>query len=209
MPFTVIVNENSHYMDESESYTLGEFQTAGEGLAACKQMVDDDLAELHTPGMPAEELYRQYTTFGRDPHIVPADDNSRFSAWVYAKERCPTICNTPPATQTTGVYIEWFKVTFDDAAIHLDVSPPASDPWAARIEWARIVRICFRSGDFPESDDVYIFTDERPESRLIPIDASGGYELWQEVLRRKLFDAELAIRAAASPGGELFCDPDT
>ena len=205
MSYTVIVNENSHYMDESESYTLGEFETAEQALAACKEMVGQDLAELHTAGMPAEELYRQYTTFGRDPYIVPADDGSKFSAWDYAKERCTAICNTPQP----GVYIEWFKVTFDDIAIHLDVSPPASDPWAARIEWARIVRICFRSGDFPESDDVYIFTGERPESRLIPIDASGGFELWQEVLRRKLFDAELAIRAAASPGNELFCDPDT
>jgi hypothetical protein len=204
MPFTVIVNENSHYMDESESYTLGEFETAEQALAACKEMVDQDLAELHTPGVPADELYRQYTTFGRDPYIVPADDRSKFSAWEYAKECCAQKCAPQP-----GVYIEWFKVSFDDTSIHLDVSPPASDPWAARIEWARIVRVCFRSGDFLESDEVYIFTDERPESRLIPIDASGGYELWQEVLRRKLFDAELAIRAATSPGGELFCDPDT
>jgi hypothetical protein len=200
MPFTVIVNENSHYMDESESYTLGEFETAEEALAACKRMVDQDLAELHTAGMPAEDLYRQYTTFGRDPQIVP---DGGFSAWDYAKARSAAICNTPQP----GVYIDWFRVTFDDIAIYLDVTPPARDPWQARIEWARIVRICFKSGDFPESDEVYIFTDERPESRLIPIDASGGYELWQEILGRKLFDAELAIRAAASPGGELFCDP--
>jgi hypothetical protein len=159
--------------------------------------------------MPAEGLYRQYTTFGRDPYIVPADDASKFSAWDYAKERCTAICQPPQP----GVYIEWFKVSFDDTAIYLDVSPPAREPWQARIEWARewarIVRICFKSGDFPESDEVYIFTDERPESRVIPIDASGGYELWQKILRRKLFDTELAIRAATSPGGELFCDPDT
>jgi hypothetical protein len=204
--FSVIVNENSHYMDGSESYTLGDFTTAEEALTACKRMVDEDLDELHTAGMPADDLYRQYTTFGRDPHIVPADESTRFSAWVYAKERCDAVC--APQDRQPGIYIEWFKVTFDDTAIYLDVSPPARDPWQDRIEWARIVRICFRSGDFPESDEVYIFTGERPESRLIPVDASGGYELWDEILRRKLFDAELAIRAATSPGGELFCDPD-
>ena len=206
MPFTVIVNENSHYMDESESYTLGEFETAEEALAACKRMVDEDLAELHTAGMPAEELYRRYTTFGRDPYIVPADYSSKFSAWDYAKERSTAICKPP---QTAGVFIEWFRVSFDDTAIHLDATPPDRDRWQAVIGWARINRICFRSGEFSESDELYIFTDERPESRLIPIDAHGGFELWQEILRRRLFDAELAIRAAASPGGEIFCDPDT
>lgn len=201
--FSIIIYENSHYMDESESYTHGEFQTAEEALDAAKNIVDLDLDELYTPGMSAEDLYRQYTSFGRDPQIVPG---SGFSAWDYARERSAAICST--TAPGTGVYIEWFKVTFDDTAIYLNVTPPGRDGWQARIEWSGIVRICFKSGDFPESDEVYIFTDERPESRLIPTDASGGYELWQEILRRKLFDAELAIRAATSPGGELFCDPD-
>ena len=75
-----------------------------------------------------------------------------------------------------------------------------------RIEWARIIRVCFKAADFLESDDIYIFTDERPESHLIPTEGAGGLDLWNEIVRRGLFDAELAIRAAASTG-EVFCHP--
>lgn len=206
MSFTVIVYENSHYMDESESYTHGEFGSAGEALAAAKKLVDRELDSLYTPGMPPEDLYRQFTTFGVDPIIIPAPEGG-FSAWDYAKERCLELCAPPGEESSKGVYIPWFKVLFDEAEIHLDVAAPSYEPWQARLEWQRIIRICFKTADLAGSDEMYIFTDERPESRVVPVDADGGYELWQEVLRRGLFDAELAIKAARSLGGELFCHP--
>jgi hypothetical protein len=56
------------------------------------------------------------------------------------------------------------------------------------------------------SDGIYVFTRERPESYVIPTEARGGGELWSEILRRKLFDATLAIEAASSTGG-LYCWP--
>jgi hypothetical protein len=190
-------------MDESESYTHGEFPTAEEALAAAKKLVDEDLASACSPGMPPEDLYRQFATFGVDPVIVPALEPP-FSAWDYAKERCLEICAPPPATPTLA---DWFKTSFDEDGITLNVSPPAFDHWQARIEWTRIVRICFKTGDFLETDEIYIFTSERPESRVIPTEAAGGLDLWNEIIRRGLFDAELAIRAASS-SNELFCDPD-
>ena len=45
--------------------------------------------------MTASELYDAYTGFGDDPFIVVldgADDNAKFSAWNYAKERSRVIC---------------------------------------------------------------------------------------------------------------------
>jgi hypothetical protein len=205
MSYTVIVYENSHYMDESESYTHGEFPTAEAALAAAKKLVDEDLAAAYSPGMPPEDLFRQFTTFGVDPVIVPALEPP-FSAWDYAKQRCLEICAPPPESNRLA---DWFKTSFDEHGITLDVSPPGSKHWRARIEWARVVRVCFKTGDFLESDDIYIFTDERPESYLVSTEAAGGLDLWNEIIRRGLFHAEIAIRAASSTGNELFCDPDS
>lgn len=101
---------------------------------------------------------------------------------------------------------DWFLVRFDDAVITLEVSPPNGTPWGAQIEWARIIRVCFKSGSWDSRDEVYIFTDERPESRVIPTEAGGGGALWDEILRRKLFDAETAIEAATSTD-KVFCWP--
>ena len=97
---------------------------------------------------------------------------------------------------------------FDDSAISLRVDPPGADAaaWQATIAWERITRVCFEANDWHESDAVYIFTDERPESYAIPIEADGGQALWSEILDRKLFDAEIAIEAAMATN-ELFCFP--
>jgi len=55
-------------------------------------------------------------------------------------------------------------------------------------------------------DDIYLFTHLRPESYVIPTEAHGGPELWNEIIERGLFDAKLAIEAATSVGG-VFCWP--
>ena len=101
---------------------------------------------------------------------------------------------------------EWFRVQFDEANISLNVNPPNRSPWAAQIKWERIIRICFNAGDLENPDEIYIFTDERPESYLIPIAASGGDALWDEIIHRDLFDAEVAIQGMSSTT-RLFCCP--
>jgi hypothetical protein len=100
----------------------------------------------------------------------------------------------------------WFRVRFDDSVIGLDVSPPQRESWEAQIEWQRIIRVCFKAGDLYEQDEIYIFTNERPESYLIPIEADGAGDLWNEIIRRKLFDAEMSIEATSSVN-KLFCCP--
>ena len=104
------------------------------------------------------------------------------------------------------VMSEWFQVRFDDAVISLQVNPPKQESWVAQIKWERIVRICFNAGDLDNPDVIYIFTDERPESYSIPSEADIEGALWNEILRRKLFDAEVAIEAMSSTN-KLFCCP--
>ena len=101
---------------------------------------------------------------------------------------------------------EWFRIRFDDVVISLQVEPPGRESWAAEIQWGRIIRVCFKAGDFFDPDMIYIFTDERPESYAIPAEADVEGALWNEILRRQLFDAEVAIQAMSSTN-QLFCWP--
>ena len=89
--YTVYVDDNFHYMDESERYKKGDFATLDEAIAACKQMVDEFLKDETDHDATAAERYAQYTGFGPDPFIVTDDPEAGsppFSAWSYAKQRC-------------------------------------------------------------------------------------------------------------------------
>ena len=88
--YTVYVDDNFHYMDESERYKLGDFATLDEAIKACKRSVDGFLNDERACGTAAER-YAQYTGFGPDPFIMTDDPDAGsppFSAWSYAKERC-------------------------------------------------------------------------------------------------------------------------
>jgi hypothetical protein len=78
-------------MDESERTDHGVFANADEAVAACKEIVDDDLNAMRKPGTTAKELYKLYVAFGPDPFVVPLNSKDpcvKFSAWTYAKGRC-------------------------------------------------------------------------------------------------------------------------
>lgn len=93
--YKVMVDDNFHYMDEDERYEHGVYETVDEAIAACRGIVERSLEEGYTPDVSAEALYENYVSFGDDPFIVVldgADDNAKFSAWVYAKERSRLIC---------------------------------------------------------------------------------------------------------------------
>jgi hypothetical protein len=90
--FTVFVDDNFHYMDDSHRYKFGEFNTAEEAVAACKTIVDEFLVTSHRPGITAADLYQNYVAFGEDPFVVPKDESLPFSAWEYAKQRCAELC---------------------------------------------------------------------------------------------------------------------
>jgi hypothetical protein len=58
------------------------------------------------------------------------------------------------------------------------------------------------------SDGIYVFTSLRPESYVIPVEASGGLEFWNEIVRRRLFDAGLAVKVASLSEGLVCWPPD-
>jgi hypothetical protein len=89
--YKVLINDNAHYMDESERVDHGVFATADQAIAACKAIVDDELNTMRKPGTTSKALYELYIAFGADPFVVPLnpkDPDVEFSAWTYAKERC-------------------------------------------------------------------------------------------------------------------------
>lgn len=96
MPYIVLVDDNFHYMDEDERYTLGEFDDAAIAVEHCRRIVDEYLDSAFTPGMSASQLWESYKTFGEDPFIRSIDvPKVSFSAWDYAKERCQALCAGP------------------------------------------------------------------------------------------------------------------
>jgi hypothetical protein len=92
--YRLLVDDNSHHMDESERYEAGSFATREAAQRAAQEIVDQYLESVYTPGMTADELYGSYTSWGEDPFIVsPRDDDERhFSAWDYARQRCEELC---------------------------------------------------------------------------------------------------------------------
>jgi hypothetical protein len=90
--YVVMVDDNSHYMDESERYQQGSFDSCERAVVACKRIVDDFLVGAHRPGMREDELYGLNTQFGDDPYVISDDVECAFSAWGYAKLRCAELC---------------------------------------------------------------------------------------------------------------------
>ena len=92
--YKVLIDDNFHYMDEDHRYEHGVFGTAGEAVAACKRIVDEELTYMLKPGMTADALYQLWVMFGEDPYVMPVDPTDArvaFSAWEYAKERCEVL----------------------------------------------------------------------------------------------------------------------
>lgn len=69
---------------------------------------------------------------------------------------------------------EWCTVEWDDERIYQKVSPPGRDEWQDNFKWGDIIRVCFEANDFTMSDDLILFTSQRPESYRILIEAKGG-----------------------------------
>lgn len=93
--YTVMVDDNFHYMDEDERYEHGNFATADEALAACHTIVQRSLDEHFKPGMSAVRLYELYLSFGEDPFIIPVEaDKVDFSARDFAWTRAQAMCAT-------------------------------------------------------------------------------------------------------------------
>lgn len=92
--FTVYVDDNFHYMDESERRKHGKFETFEEAVAACKAIVGQCLQDGYAKDMTADELISQYVQFGDDPWISGDYQPYHFSARDYARVRVNEICGS-------------------------------------------------------------------------------------------------------------------
>jgi hypothetical protein len=102
----------------------------------------------------------------------------------------------------------WYRVHFDDERVHRAAQPPDQPAWSDAFAWADVVRVCLEVEDFTGAGGLYLFTRQRPESYAIPMFADGALDLLQELVRRGLFDGQLALDAASAESG-LFCWPET
>ncbi|MBN1314565.1 MAG: hypothetical protein JXA42_03825 [Anaerolineales bacterium] len=88
MKYTVYVDDNFHYMDESSRYKLGEFDTWDEAVKASKKIVDDYLVDALSSAHSSDELLSSYKQFGQDPFIQCDEEDKSFSSWEYVTRRC-------------------------------------------------------------------------------------------------------------------------
>lgn len=76
----VFVDDNFHYSDESERYSVGAYDSLEEALDKCKEITIKSLEDFYETGITAEKLSAQWSMFGEDPFIVGADESVPFSA---------------------------------------------------------------------------------------------------------------------------------
>jgi hypothetical protein len=55
MRYTLLCDDNFHFMDETERIILGQFDSAEAAIAAARHVVDRDLSEAYKPGMTADK----------------------------------------------------------------------------------------------------------------------------------------------------------
>ena len=88
MKYTVMVDDNFHYMDESQRYELGKFDSLDEARNAAMKIVDEFLMENIGDVKDSDELIAMYSVYGEDPYILNDDPENHFSARTYARQRC-------------------------------------------------------------------------------------------------------------------------
>jgi hypothetical protein len=96
--------------------------------------------------------------------------------------------------------LNWFHVTFDEHGFTRRAQPLGAEAWADTVRWDEIERVCLQMEGLFGSDALYVFARGREASYAVPMEAEGAHELLDELIRRKLFEAELAITAASSEG---------
>jgi hypothetical protein len=92
MKFHLRVYDNYHYMDESEAYNHGEYETYEEALVGAKAIVDEFLVHNWTPGTKPDSLIVSFAFYGEDPIILPVGYGESFSARTYVDTRAAEIC---------------------------------------------------------------------------------------------------------------------
>ena len=90
--FKVYIDDNFHYMDESERYAVGSYYSLEEAIEKCQEITIRSLEDLYEEGITPEKLSAQWSMFGDDPFIVGGEGSVPFSARKFiTPELCQTI----------------------------------------------------------------------------------------------------------------------
>src|SRR6188474_3368230 len=88
MKFHLRVYDNFHYMDESEAYNHGHYNSYEDAVKAAKAIIEEFFMHNWKRGMTPGELRGLYFIYGEDPVIVANDhgEHPEFSARTYVDE---------------------------------------------------------------------------------------------------------------------------
>jgi hypothetical protein len=85
--FIVKIDDNYHYMDESERRDGGSYSTLEDAIKRCEEITIASLEDFYKEGINAEELRLQWLMFGEDPFIIGDDiEGVPFSARNFITE---------------------------------------------------------------------------------------------------------------------------
>lgn len=101
--YTVYVDDNFHFMDESCRSRGIEYDSYDEAEKYCKSIIDDFLISVikqkshwkqYKDGLTENNLYEQWSGFGEDPFITSKQKNGKqFSSVDYARKRIHQLLN--------------------------------------------------------------------------------------------------------------------
>lgn len=117
--YRIIVDDNFHFMDESESYDSGSFSTYEEAVAKCKIIIDDFLKDAVRPGDTSEGLYSTFIMYGETPHI-DGEKLGNFSALEYAKWKCQELTSNETIKKDSFLVRPFPGETLDDFQFRLN-----------------------------------------------------------------------------------------
>ena len=93
--YEVFVDDNYHYMDESERYSVGSYDSLEEAVSRCKELTINSLKDLYEKGITPEKLQTQWAMFGEDPYVFGGDGAVPFSARKFiSTELCKEIIDS-------------------------------------------------------------------------------------------------------------------
>jgi len=95
--YEVRVDDNYHYMDASERYAVGSYDSLEKAIEKCKEITIKSLQDLCEKDISPEKLSAQWSMFGEDPYVFGGEGNVPFSARKFVSiELCKAIieCRT-------------------------------------------------------------------------------------------------------------------
>ena len=105
--YTVMVDDNFHYMDEEHRYKHREYSSYEKAVAACKKIVDEELRDLLKQGVKLEELSATWALYGSDPYIIGGSE--RFSARDYVSAKIQELSDPRSELRRSRGWLRWLR----------------------------------------------------------------------------------------------------